>query len=52
MPKRQSSPGERLRAIRLALKLTLRDVQTTSHEIGAEASKQKVHSARKPAARL
>jgi transcriptional regulator with XRE-family HTH domain len=30
MPKRQSSPGERLRATRLALGLTLRDVHTAS----------------------
>jgi len=30
MPKRQSSPGERLRVTRLALGLTLRDVHTES----------------------
>ena len=51
MPKRQSSPGERLRATRLALGLTLRDVHGKP-QIGAEASEQEIHFARKPAARF
>ena len=41
MPKRQSSPGERLRATRLALGLTLRDVHTASIKLARRLRNKK-----------